>query len=66
MYILVVTILQDIKVVPVESLKEPVSLEEQTTHSETPTTAWPEQKKGSYLVQYNFMSMLLNCLLHKQ
>jgi len=40
-------ILQDIKVVSVESLEEPVSLEEQITCSETPTTAWPEQKKGS-------------------
>ena len=33
---------------PMESLEEPVLLEEQTTRSETPTAAWPEQKNGMY------------------
>ena len=39
-------VLQDTKTVSMESLEEPVLLEEQTTRSETPTAAWPEQKKG--------------------
>lgn len=36
---------EDTKAVSMESLEEPVLLEEQTTRSDTPTSAWPEQKK---------------------
>ena len=35
-----------------ESLEEPVLLEKQTTRSETPTAAWPEQKKGIAVCSY--------------
>ena len=43
--------LQDAKVVSMESPEEPVSLKEEATRSEIPTTAWPEQQKGKYPVK---------------
>ena len=43
-----------------ESLEEPVLLEEQTTRSETPTAAWPEQKNGMYYIRVYSQLAIVN------
>lgn len=59
------TVLQDVKVESMQSFEQPVLLEEQATHSETPTPAWPapEQKRdiGEGFPCYAVVACLFVC-----